>query len=424
MLQKIVNQLKASEFFRNLLTLMTGTGLAALITVFSAPFITRLYSPEDFGGFALFFSMATIIGSIACLRYEVAIVLPRFNFRAVQLVALSLIFCIGASFLSLLGVIFFGSIIAELLGQPEITPYLYFLPVLVLGTGLQSIMMYFSNRHKQYKALSGSKVLTSFCGAGGKLGFGLAGAGPLGLIAGQIIGVMAGCLTIWGLMWSHLKRSLSRLSYAALKRQALKYNQYPVFNLPSVFLNNLATQAPILLFGVFYSAESLGLISFTVQIILFSLNFFVRSYSSVFYQKIAVTSKKSHILNVFWKSVILLACIGAAFVLSLWILPENLFGWVFGQGWENLKYYMNFFAVSVFFQLISSPVSSLIMRCGKNDLFFLYQIFNVGVVTLSICIPSLLGFPVETTFVLFVCARSVSYFVYFFLCRYVIEFVK
>lgn len=112
MLQKIVNQLKASEFFRNLLTLMTGTGLAALITVFSAPFITRLYSPEDFGGFALFFSMATIIGSIACLRYEVAIVLPRFNFRAVQLVALSLIFCIGASFLSLLGVIFFGSIIA------------------------------------------------------------------------------------------------------------------------------------------------------------------------------------------------------------------------------------------------------------------------------------------------------------------------
>ena len=40
-----------SEFSRNVLTLMTGTTIAQAIPI--RPILIRIYSPEDFGAFAL-----------------------------------------------------------------------------------------------------------------------------------------------------------------------------------------------------------------------------------------------------------------------------------------------------------------------------------------------------------------------------------
>jgi O-antigen/teichoic acid export membrane protein len=50
-----------SEYTKNILTLITGTGVAQLIPVAVSPIITRLYSPEDFGLIALYQSLVAII---------------------------------------------------------------------------------------------------------------------------------------------------------------------------------------------------------------------------------------------------------------------------------------------------------------------------------------------------------------------------
>ena len=50
----MVNKLKPkSEFAKNVLTLMTGTTIAQAIPIAISPILTRLYTPEDFGVFAL-----------------------------------------------------------------------------------------------------------------------------------------------------------------------------------------------------------------------------------------------------------------------------------------------------------------------------------------------------------------------------------
>ena len=51
-----------SEFSRNVLTLMTGTTIAQAIPIGISPILTRIYSPEDFGLFALFLAITNIIG--------------------------------------------------------------------------------------------------------------------------------------------------------------------------------------------------------------------------------------------------------------------------------------------------------------------------------------------------------------------------
>lgn len=48
------------EFTRNVLTLMTGTTIAQAIPVAISPILTRIYTPQDFGIFALFVSIGDI----------------------------------------------------------------------------------------------------------------------------------------------------------------------------------------------------------------------------------------------------------------------------------------------------------------------------------------------------------------------------
>jgi len=58
----LLNKLKPrSEFSKNVLTLMTGTTIAQAIPIAITPILTRLYTPEDFGVFALFIVIIFIL---------------------------------------------------------------------------------------------------------------------------------------------------------------------------------------------------------------------------------------------------------------------------------------------------------------------------------------------------------------------------
>ena len=53
-----------SDFFRNVVTLMTGTTIAQAIPIAISPILTRIYTPEDFGLYALFIALASIIAVV------------------------------------------------------------------------------------------------------------------------------------------------------------------------------------------------------------------------------------------------------------------------------------------------------------------------------------------------------------------------
>lgn len=69
--------LPRSPYARNVITLMTGTGLAQAIPVAISPILTRLYSPEDFGVFALYLATVSIVSVLVTGRYELAIFPPK-----------------------------------------------------------------------------------------------------------------------------------------------------------------------------------------------------------------------------------------------------------------------------------------------------------------------------------------------------------
>ena len=93
---------KRSGFVKNVTTLVTGTAIAQFINILSTPLLTRIYSPEEFAVFQIFYSTAAIFSVIATLRYELAIMAPENEEEALDLVSISFYASVGIATLSLL----------------------------------------------------------------------------------------------------------------------------------------------------------------------------------------------------------------------------------------------------------------------------------------------------------------------------------
>jgi len=119
-----MKKLLKNEFNRNVLTLLTGTTIAQALPIAISPILTRIYTPEDFGVFALFISISAIFAAIVNGKYELAIVVPEKDEDAYNIAALSLLIATGISVVLLLIVIFFHSWILMLLDNKEISPWL------------------------------------------------------------------------------------------------------------------------------------------------------------------------------------------------------------------------------------------------------------------------------------------------------------
>ena len=63
--------------FRNVLAMLSGTTLAQIIAVVGMVPLARLYSPTDFGYFAIIQALVTAGAGLAALRYDLAVVLPK-----------------------------------------------------------------------------------------------------------------------------------------------------------------------------------------------------------------------------------------------------------------------------------------------------------------------------------------------------------
>ncbi|GJQ23509.1 MAG: hypothetical protein HBSAPP01_12990 [Candidatus Brocadia sapporoensis] len=204
------NYLRKGSFAVNVLTLMTGTTIAQAIPIAISPILTRIYRPEDFGIFALYMSIASMLSVIATGRYELAIMLPEKDEDAVNIVALSLIIACFVSFLALVIVWVFNESITKLLDNKEISKWLYFIPLSVFLTGAYNAFNYWSNRKKQYKRLAISRISQSGATVTSQIGMGFSGLETAGLVGGSVFGqsVATGVLGWQALKEDHYRKKM------------------------------------------------------------------------------------------------------------------------------------------------------------------------------------------------------------------------
>jgi len=370
----MIKKILKNEFNRNVLILMTGTSIAQAIPVAISPILARIYTPKDFGIFALYMSIATIIAVIATCKYELAIMLPKKDEDAINIVALSIAITFFVSFIFFLIVYIFNIRITNLLGNKELSNYLYFIPITVLLTGLYQSFYYWSNRKKQYKRLATSKVIQSGTRATTNLSLGFGGFGSGGLIIGGLVGQIISTGFLGRVIWKKDKSHFSKIKKNKIVDLANRYIKFPKFEILSGLFNTSSGQAPIILLTAFFNSTITGFYSFSYRLLSLPMSFFTSSISQVFLQestKIKHQKNRLHDLTLstfnklFYTALLPMTFVG--------IYGDLIFSLIFGKNWITAGVYARILSLWLFFVFISSPLSTLLITLEKQKESFIFN---------------------------------------------------
>jgi len=365
----MLNKLKPkSEFSRNVLTLMTGTTIAQAIPIAISPILTRIYTPEDFGVFALYMSVASLLSVMATGRYELAIMLPKKDEDAINIVALSILIAFFVSFISFLIVFIFNAQITNLLGNPEISSWLYFIPITVLLTGIYQSFNYWSNRKKQYKRLATSRVVQSGTTSASNLAMGFGGFGSSGLILGGVLGqVVATWILGTRIFKSDLelfKKSVNSLKIFALIK---KYIKMPMLNLPNAVIDGFRLSGITILIAKYFTVASLGQFSLAWKMLQMPMSLIGSSISQVFFQKIA-SSKKSELYYLVKQFIVKASLSILPVFIVIYFFSVDIFSFVFGEKWKIAGEIASVLSPWIFINFISSPIANVFIILNKQEI--------------------------------------------------------
>ncbi len=69
-MNKFISNLKNNSYLTQIITLISGTLFAQIISLISIPILTRIYTPDEFGLYSIFFAVTSVIGMVSSLIYE------------------------------------------------------------------------------------------------------------------------------------------------------------------------------------------------------------------------------------------------------------------------------------------------------------------------------------------------------------------
>ena len=323
-----------SEFSKNVLTLMTGTTIAQAIPIAISPILTRIYTPEDFGVFALFIAITAILGTVANARYELAIMLPKKDEDAINIFALGFIITCFISLILLILVVIFNDYFTKLFGNDEISFWLYFVPITVFFSGLFNILNYFNNRKKNYKDLRNATILKSIVLAIVQLSIGFIKSGASGLISGSIISNMFANIKLAKNILKD-KILVSKISKIKMIALAKRYKDFPKHGMASSLFDNLSLQLPSILIPKIFSFSISGYFFFANKIVNLPSALISGSIGQVYLQKITENKNNGiEIFPIFKNTITKLFFIALPITIIGYITSPYIFPLLFGEKWK------------------------------------------------------------------------------------------
>ncbi|MEZ2744890.1 lipopolysaccharide biosynthesis protein [Halopseudomonas bauzanensis] len=374
------NILPKSNFSKNVITLMTGTTIAQAIPVAITPVLTRLYTPEDFGVLALFVAISSIFSSIACGRYELAIMLPEGDEDAINIAALGMLIAVVLSIFLWVPIFLFNREMSSLLGNKEIGAWLYLIPFVVLITGFYNVLNYLNTRKKLYKDIAKASIYKSIGMASVQLGIGFVKTGAAGLIGGQ---VAAQFIANYRLARNANKHYAFRIiTKAEIIRLAKRYRDFPKFSMWAVLANSLANNLTSILISIYYGVSILGFHSFALKMLGVPASLIGTSIGQVFFQQATVEKKETgKAIKTFSSTSKKLIVISLLFFMPLFFAIPTIFEILFGESWKIAGEYGQILLPFVAIQFVVSALSH------TNNIFERQKIalaWQVGLLVLSI----------------------------------------
>ncbi len=329
--------------------LFTGSVAAHALPLLLGPALTRLYSPETFGQFALLWAVATNVAVVACARYDHALPLERDDTQAVHLLALCAAVLGGVALASL-------AASAALVASGHSTRYAWLAPAVVALAAVQALTLW-ATRGERWRPLSLARLVQYGGGAALQLGLGWWVGGLLGLCLGAVAATLVAAWLLarpappggWG--------ALARVPMSALKAQAVKHRDFPLLNTPHAFMGALQDTLTLVALTAFTGDAAAGLWALSLRYLKAPATLLGGALSQALYPRLVQAPDAASARRAVRRSMAALAALALALMLILLVGGPALFTFFFGPAWAGAGELARALAPYIALHFIASPLA-------------------------------------------------------------------
>lgn len=369
LLDKVNAKLNAQGgFLKAISVLVGGTVFAQLIGFIALPILTRLYDTQEFGVFALYTSILSMLGVIGCLRYEIAIPIPEEKNKALNLVIIS--------FFSLIFIVFILLIIMSLFNLLDYSFewWYWLLPVNLLLMCSFNIFQYWFSREKDFHQITNTKIKQSSSVATMQTIFGYFGVAG-GLMLGSVVGLFVGLLNHFTKFFKY-NGVLGKCNLKDMKKVAIENKKFPIYSSLEALLNNGGVHLSLIIIGVFLEKKEIALVFLTIKVLAMPMSLIGTAISQAYLSAAPEMARLSK-LTLFTNNLIKKIAIYSALPFIIIVMAAPKFSSIiFGDEWVGLGYYIVLMIPWFYFQLISSPVSFSLHVTGNQKAAMFLQLFG------------------------------------------------
>jgi O-antigen/teichoic acid export membrane protein len=371
------------NFRQHVLTLLSGTVVAQLLPIITLPLLARLFPPEAFGIFATCTAASTLLSVVATCRYELAIVMAKDHQEASEVFSLVVVLSsIAAVLLLILGVGLCLSGVAPTLLKTHPYDALAAVGASWLVAINQASLLWF-NREARYKRMAFAAVFQQVAAALVRvvIGVGAIALSLNGLFFGTIVGVAVSVGLLLRALHMDTQRPRLVFSRSRLLQVALKFRNFPIFNMPYSLLGTFSRDLLLYLLTGFGHVASAGFFGFARSCISIPITFLSTSLGQVYFQRISTRlgSPEVEALTFTIMTKIRIVCLPLFAGLFVW--GPEVFALIFGEQWRTAGYYAALFAPATFLYLFSSWPERIFEVSGKQSLALKIQVFSDGIAT-------------------------------------------
>lgn len=416
---RISQYIPKSDFVRNVMVMVGGTAFGQLVTVAASPFLTRMYAPSDFGVLAAYSSVLTILLVLASWRYEMAIPLPEKDRDAAHLVALSLGLVASTALTVSCLILWQGVAISSILGVPAIRPYLWLVPVGIVGAGSYQVFNYWGIRRKAYSRVAQTKVTQNIGQTVAQLAIGMVSPGPAGLLIGQVVGQTAGSGNLARLAFQQDRSAFRNLSWSTMWDMAYRCRRFPLISVFSGVLNTASVQIPNILLTTFFGVHVSGWFALGNRVLGMPLGLIGQSVAQVYLGQASRLAKQDPLEaeRLFTRTSKRLAIASVVPIILIGASGPSLFELVFGFDWREAGVYVQLLVPGFIGQMVVTPLSHTFVILERHDLFLIFNVVRLVFTVSSVVLPFHLGRGPTWAVALYSASMFLTYVLAYFMMR-------
>jgi len=406
----VFQSIKQSDFLHNVIKVSSGKLSAMAIAVLATPVVSRLFSPEDYGIAAVVIAAIGITASFLPLSYERAVIFPKEDAKAGQVLVLEIIVSVITT-LAVYAVLGLCSVIwPDIALRSGMGVFFWTFPAGAFLLAMRSTATAICIRREYFSAIAKADVAEAAVNSTTRIVWGVTlASSAAGLMLGYLLGIATGASICGVRAYRWLSRMNVSITVTGLRNVLIEFRDYPIFRAPAKFAFSAAQRLPVIALGLLFPLEIVGFYAMANRAAAMPLQAASQAVRDVLLQKIMGFRQNDQPMG---ESLIRVATVlglsGAPLFLILFFFGEELLSWLLGDRWIGAGRVVEILSPYLFVVWLGSFTATVFETLRLNRLRLKIYVGNLVIRIGVFAVCGLRQYNFETTLWIFV-ATSCMY---------------